>query len=271
MPIANVQTGVQIYYEEHGNRDDATVLFIRGTGADGSRWQGQVDEYAEQYHCITFDNRGCGKSVTTPGPYTVAMMADDAIALLDELGIEQVHLSGLSMGGAIAQELVLKAPERVTTLQLHGSWARTEGYAKAYFNMAQRLLNAGGADLYYESTLLFLFSPDFFNEQPDRTENVLQSMKDNSSSTEGLAAQIQADLAHDTLARIGSIMQPTLVTVGELDMCLPPYFSRQLHAAIPGSDLVIFPGGSHLFGIQDPETFNRVTLDWLAGHRLGGS
>ena len=57
---------------------------------------------------------------------------------------------------------------------------------------------------------------------------------------------------------------PTLVTVGELDMCLPPYFSRELADGIPDAELVVFPGGSHLFGMQDPETFNRVTLDWLA-------
>jgi pimeloyl-ACP methyl ester carboxylesterase len=271
MPTAGVRTGVQLHYEVHGDHAGVPVLFIRGTGADGSRWLSQVQEYSQRYRCITFDNRGCGRSETSPGPYTVPMMADDTVALLDYLGIDRVHVSGLSLGGAIAQEIALKVPERVVTLQLHGSWARTEGYAKAYFKMAQRLLATGGPDLYYESTLLFLFPPDFINEHPDRAEAILQEMKDNSSSLEGLAAQIHANLTHDTLDRVGQITLPTLVTVGELDMCLPPYFSRQIHAAIPGSHLAVFPGGSHLFGLQDPETFNNVTLDWLTGYDPGGS
>jgi len=266
MPTLRVSTGVTLYYESHGDADGTPVLFVRGTGADSSRWMHQVNEYVPSYRCLIFDNRGCGKSEAPEGPYTVPMMADDTLALLDALDIERVHLSGLSLGGAIAQEMVLRSPQRVETLQLHGTWARTEGYAELYFDMAARFLEVGGTDLYYEGTLLYLFPPDFFNEHPDRAGEILADMKSNSSPLAGLVSQIHANRTHDTLARLGEVAVPTLITVGELDMCLPPYFSRQLHETIAGSELVVFPGGSHLFGIQDPTTFNRVTLDWLAKH-----
>jgi pimeloyl-ACP methyl ester carboxylesterase len=267
MPRLGVSTGINMYYEEHGQHEGTTpVLFVRGTGADSSRWMSQVNEYVKRYHCVIFDNRGCGKSDTTDDLYTVSLMADDALALLDELGIESVHLSGLSLGGAIAQEMALKAPERIETLQLHGAWARTEGYAKLYFDMAIKLLDIGGTDLYYQGTILYLFSPDYFNDNPGLAETMLENMKANSSPLSGMRGQLHADQTHDTLDRLSEIDMPTLITVGEMDMCLPVSFSRQLHAAIPGSELVIFPGGSHLFGIQDPNAFNTVTLDWLSKH-----
>jgi pimeloyl-ACP methyl ester carboxylesterase len=219
-----------------------------------------------RYRCLIFDNRGCGKSDSLPGEYTPAMMAEDALALLDELDVERFHLCGMSLGGAIAQEITLKAPDRVLTLQLHGTWARTDGYARLYFNTAARLLEAGGTDLYYEGTLINIFPPDFFNEDPTRSDRILREIKSRASSADGLASQLHATLHHDTLDRLGAITAPTLITVGDMDMCLPPFFSRQLHAAIPGSELIIFPGGSHSFGIQDAATFNRVTLEWLAKH-----
>ena len=95
---------------------------------------------------------------------------------------------------------------------------------------------------------------------------VLSGMKANSSPLEGLLGQIHANKTHDLLDRLGEISVPTLITVGELDMCLPPAYSHELHNAIAGSDLVVFPGGSHLYGIQDPQTFNAATLGWLAEH-----
>ena len=195
------------------------------------------------------------------------MMVDDTIALLDHLGIGTCHLSGMSLGGAIALRLAIDFPERVTTLQLHGAWAKTHGYARMYLSLLKRFLEEGGLDFYYEAALVYLFPPDFLTEQYDFALEILERMKANSSPIAGLAGQIEANLTHDEADRLSQVRVPTLVTVGELDMCLPPYFSRELADGIPAAELVVFPGGSHLFGMQDPGTFNRVTLDWLARHR----
>lgn len=263
MPHATVRSGVSLYYEWHGQHAGDPVVFIRGTGADSSRWMPQVEEYAGRYRCLIFDNRGAGKSDTPAGPYSVDMMVEDAIGLMDALSIESAHLSGLSLGGAIAQAMTLAAPARVTTLQLHGTWARTYGYARKYLSLLRRFVLEGGLDLYYEGALLYLFPPDYITEQAERMDGILQAMKKNSSPAQGLLGQLEANLTHDVLDRLDQIAVPTLVTVGELDMCLPPYYSRELHRGIRGSELVVFKGGSHLFGLQDPATFNRVTLEWL--------
>jgi pimeloyl-ACP methyl ester carboxylesterase len=262
MPTIGSSTGISIYYEWHGPREGTPVLFIRGTGADSSRWLPQVQAYAPYMPCIIFDNRGCGRSDAPAGPYTVAMMAQDALALLDHLGVTVANLSGLSLGGAIAQHMAIEWPDRVATLQLHGTWARTRGYATFYLSLLKRLLDEGGLNLYYEGSFLHLFPPSFFNDQFERATEILAGMKSHAGSVHGLDGQLQANLSHDELDRLRLIQCPTLITVGELDMALPPEFSLELHKAIPGSELVIFPGGSHLFGLQDPE-FNRVTLGWL--------
>lgn len=264
MPSAALSTGIDVHYEWHGDDHEGTpVLFIRGTGADSSRWLPQVEEYKSRYRCLVFDNRGSGKSSAPPGDYTVAMMADDTTALLDHLDVEAAHISGLSLGGAIALDLAINHPERVATLQVHGSWARTEGYARMYLGLLVRLLEEGGLDLYYDGAFLYLFPPEYFITNYDQAMTILAGMKENSSPYDGLLGQLRANMSNDVLDRIGEITAPTLITVGELDMCLPPWYSRQIHHAISGSQLEVFPGGSHLFGLQDPATFNRVTLDWL--------
>ncbi|MCH2347977.1 MAG: alpha/beta hydrolase, partial [Pseudomonadales bacterium] len=191
------------------------------------------------------------------------MMAEDSVALLDALDVDTCHLSGLSLGAAIAAQMAIAFPERVQTLQLHGGWAKTHGYAKMYLGMLGRWLDEGGLDLYYEAALLYLFPPDFITDNYDQVMTVLDNMKKNSSPIEGMRGQLDANMSHDISDHLGKISTPTLVTVGEIDMCLPPSFSRELADGIPNSELIIFPGGSHLFGVQDPATFNRITLDWL--------
>jgi 3-oxoadipate enol-lactonase len=270
MPTFGSSTGISIYYEWHGPREGTPVLFIRGTGADSSRWLPQVEAYARHLPCVIFDNRGCGRSDAPAGPYSVAMMAEDALALLDHLEIPVVNLSGLSLGGAIAQRMAIQWPDRVATLQLHGTWARTRGYARFYLSLLRRLLDEGGLDLYYEGAFLHLFPPSFFNEQYEQAAQILAGMKSHAAPAQGLYGQLEANISHDELDRLHLIRCPTLITVGELDMALPPEFSRELHDAIPRSELVIFPGGSHLFGLQDPDEFNRVTLGWLNRQRGNG-
>lgn len=263
MSMAKVTEGVELFYEWRGTSNGVPVVFIRGTGADSSRWLPQAEVYQEHYRCLLFDNRGSGRSGSPPGPYTVATMAADVVQLLDQLGVERAHFSGLSLGGAIAQHIAIHEPGRVATLQLHGTWAKTRGYAKMYLGLLKRLLDQGGLDLYYEAALLYLFPPRFFNDNYDHAQQILASMKANSSPIEGLRGQLDANLSHDLLDEVGSISSPTLITVGEFDMCIPREYSEELHELIPRSELVVFPGGSHLYGLQNPEEFNRVTLEWL--------
>ena len=88
MAHATVSDGTKIYYESHGDESLPTLVLIRGTGADGTRWMPQVNAYRSEIRCVIFDGRGVGRSETTPPPYTVESMAGDTFDLMDALGID---------------------------------------------------------------------------------------------------------------------------------------------------------------------------------------
>src|SRR5688500_3141241 len=126
MPSVRLPNDVDLWYEEHGSGEP--VLLLMGTGADHSLWAPQVDAYSKRHRFITIDSRGTGRSSRPKDPTTCTpkSMAQDALFLLDALGIEKVHLGGLSLGSAVAQEAALMAPHRMLSLSLHGAWAKSD-------------------------------------------------------------------------------------------------------------------------------------------------
>jgi 3-oxoadipate enol-lactonase len=266
MPIAPISRELSLYYEEHGDRDQPTVVLIRGTGADSSRWMPQVEAYRDEYHVIIFDNRGVGRSSTPTGPYTVAEMAADTLALMDFLDVPTFNLSGSSLGGAIALDLALRTPHRTTTVQMHSSWLGTRGYVKYTLGLLRSLLDLGGVDFYYEATLPLLFSVEFLSSDFDRTQQILARMHANPASIEGLRGQLEANLSYDLSATAGELSVPTLVTVGSQDLLLPVSASRELVEAIPGAELIIFDDAAHLASMEQADAFNRSTMEWMRQH-----
>jgi len=115
MPKANVGD-IEIYYEEHGQ--GPPLIMILGLGQDTATWSFQISELSNRLRLIVFDNRDSGKSSRCLDGYTTKTMAQDTIGLMDHLRIDQTHILGTSMGGMIAQQVVLMAPERVNKLIL---------------------------------------------------------------------------------------------------------------------------------------------------------
>lgn len=263
MSQTSVSPSLSLYYEEFGERSNPTVVLIRGTGADSSRWMPQVAVYKQDFHVIIFDNRGAGKSDTPKGPYTVKDMADDTMSLLDRLNIEDCHLSGSSLGGAIALHAALQHPDRIRSLQMHSSWLKTHGYTEFSLNLLKQYLLRGGIDFYYEAALPLLFSPQFLSSDYERLKSILSHMRANAATPEGLMGQIEANLSHDLLDDAKNLRVPTLVTVGESDYLLPVSASQEIVDTIPGAKLVIFKNGPHLVTMESPDEFNSVTLNWM--------
>lgn len=261
MPYAQVRTGISLYYERIGQ--GPPLLLIMGTGLDHTCWQHQISAYSPYFECICFDNRGTGKSDAPVDDLTTKLLAEDAAGLLDALNVESAHVSGLSLGSCIAQELCLARPERVRSLQLHGTWGRAHGYAERKFKAQLRLLNAFSIADFYEISMLWFITPQYFSVHPDRVTAQIKAIVDAAPSMELLKAQYKADLEHDALDRLPRIAVPTLVAVGSFDVALPPMYSREVAEAIPGSELVIIEDGGHLFNLEIPEEFNRVTLGFL--------
>ncbi len=126
LPTAHVN-GINIDYSDVGN--GRTLILVNGLGGTKRLWRRQTRLFKKYFRTITFDNRGVGKSDRPVGPYTIKMMADDTVGLMDYLRIERAHILGESMGGMIAQELAINHPERVDKLVLACTYARSDGKA----------------------------------------------------------------------------------------------------------------------------------------------
>ncbi|MDE2822882.1 MAG: alpha/beta hydrolase [Chloroflexota bacterium] len=261
MPYITIASGTQIYYERIGS--GPPLLLIMGTGLNHSVWDAQVEAYRDEFECIVFDNAGTGKSGRTDERLTVKSMAADAVGLLEALGVQHAHISGVSLGSCIAQELTLSRPDMVASLQLHGTWARTDGYAGRKFRAQIRLIEMLDMREFYEINVLWFITPEFFDAHPERVEAQIDAIVANAPSRESLIEQYQADIEHYTLDRLPHIKAPTLVTVGSFDVAVPPMYGREVADAIPRAEFVVIEVGGHLYNMENPDDFNRVTLDFL--------
>jgi pimeloyl-ACP methyl ester carboxylesterase len=256
--------GVDLWVEQAGDGDD--VLFISGLADEGACWVDQVGGLADRYRVTTFDNRGVGRSATPDGAFQISDFAADTLALMEELGLEQAHVVGSSMGGAIAQELVLAAPSRVRSLVLNGTWCRGDRFLHEVFR--SWMWTARKADSiadFLVAVNLWCFAPRIWNEGTMDGWLEAAAASPYQQSVDAFCRSTEALIAHETADRIGAVAVPTLVTVGELDLVLPERFSRELADRIPGARLVVVPEAGHQPFQELPEDYNRLLLDFWAG------
>jgi len=263
MPI--VRSGdADINYTVHG--EGTPVLLIMGLAADSQMWMLQLPALeAAGFQAITFDNRGVGASSAPPGPYTMEQMAADGIAVLDVLGIDKAHVVGISMGGAIAQHLALKAPERVRSLMLVSTWAEKNDYTARLDELGDLVLQHIGREALVKASMLWLFTPKVFIETPDVVRTVEQVALAMQGDGDAFTNQTAAVVQHDTIDRLHEIEVPTFVICGRRDVLVPPELSERIAARIPHATLKLIDGG-HAFTFENVDEFNREMVGWLSTH-----
>lgn len=245
---------MKIAWERHGG--GPPLLLVHGLGYARWGWEPVVEPLARSFDVLLYDNRGIGASDAPPGPYAAAELAADAVQVLDEARVERAHVLGTSLGGMVAQELAVAAPERVDKLVLA---ATTPGGAGS-FPMPERTvrLMAGRATLrqFVENAL----APD---PDPRIVERILRHREATAQPLAAWSAQAAAGAAFDALERIGAIAAPTLVLTGTEDAVVDPRNSRLLAERIPGARVELFEGGGHLFFWEQPERFVSVVTEFL--------
>jgi pimeloyl-ACP methyl ester carboxylesterase len=255
--------GVELWVEQEGEGDD--VLFVSGLADEGASWGEQVEGLRERYRVTTFDNRGVGRSATPEGPYRIADFAADTIALMDELELERPHVVGSSMGGAIAQELALAHPDRVRTLVLNGTWCRGDRFLHQVFrSWIWAARRADSVRDFLVAVNLWCFSPRIWNEGIMDEWLAEAEASEHQQSVDAFCRSAEALIDHDTADRLGAIQVPTLVVVGELDLVLPPRFSRELAERIPAARLVVVPEAGHQPFQELPAVYNRILHEFWA-------
>jgi pimeloyl-ACP methyl ester carboxylesterase len=249
-----------IAYEIAGEGDP--LLLIMGLAADRRMWMLQLPVLTPHFRCITFDNRGVGDSLAPPGPFTMEQMAADALAVLDDAGIERAHVLSISMGGAIAQHLALKSPERVRSLVLASTWCSKNPYTQRIAAVGREVLRAGGQESITRASMLWLFTPKFILERNAFVQQIEQMALQFATHPEIFERQLDALLEHDLRDRLGSLDVPTRVMCGRRDIMVPPELSEELAAVIPNADLRLIEGG-HAYNLEEFETFNSTVLEFL--------
>ena len=264
MPTATIN-GVGIHYELSGA--GAPVLFLSGLGARGSHWRCQHRALERRYRVITFDHRGIGWSEAPPErAYTVAQMADDAVALLDHLGIERPHLVGVSMGSLVAQEMALCRGERVRSLTLAGAWAHTDARLRFVLESWASVTRRMPIDEWYRRVFLpSAVSPAFLanSRRVDRlVEHVFASAPGLQAETIERQVRGIVEWTGTRTAWLGEITAPALVLAGTDDTFAPPRLARALADALPNARFQEVPGG-HCFITEYSRRFNETLLEFL--------
>lgn len=267
MPFAQTSAGA-LYHQEQGEGEP--LLLVPGLSNDHNGFILQVPAFSEAgLRTITFDNRDSGQSFNASRPYAIRDMAEDVVRLADALGLESFHLLGVSMGGAIAQEVALAARERLKTLTLAVTWAGSGPWGE----LNARIVGSLVADMPREERidyLMLLSLSEKFFRNPDAVAFVKKVALDNPfpQSSEAFSRQVAASGHHETLDRLGTLTMPVHVIGAEWDIFVPVWKSRELAGRIPGAELTVLPEAAHGANIERADEFNRAVLGFVEP-RLG--
>lgn len=247
----------RIGYLEAGGGNATTIIFLHGVGSDKSVWRPQLDHFGKSRRAVAFDYPGYGESEFIEGA-TRDDYAHAMLAAMDELGIGQAHVCGLSLGGVVAIAMHAAAPRRCVSLIIADSFAvHPEGKA-----IHDRSVTASKAmtmrELAQARTGLLLGSA----ATPELRAEVIETMAaiDPAAYRLGAAAVWLADQRD----RTATIDVPTLILVGEEDAITPPALSEELHRIVSGSDLIRIPTAGHLANIERSDSFNSAIESFLS-------
>lgn len=262
MPFADVG-GARLWYEMTG--DGEPVVLIGGIGAGLNGWTTQVNYLSRSFRCLSFDNRGAGQSDKPDMPYSTALFARDTLALMDAVGMVCAHVVGVSMGGAIAQEMALAAPGRVSSLALLASWAHLDARSRAAFTARAMAVKHLQGQALIEASLPWMYGRTYFEREAHRIAQAGGHLRqlEPQEARSGYLRQNEACLSHDTRLRLGVLAIPTLVVTGDEDIFVPAGHSEQLAALIPGAELTVLRECGHGLRVEAPDQVNAVLEQFL--------
>jgi pimeloyl-ACP methyl ester carboxylesterase len=263
MPRIDIGT-ITLNYSEAGRGEP--LLFIPGLVGLYTAWDYQIAHFSKTYRCITFDHRGAGDSDKPTGgdSYSTPALADDVIALLDTLKIEKVSAIGTSTGGCVLQNLAIDHPQRLARAVFSNTWTKADLYVQRVQTLRKWIAQSYGSDAYVEFSSILTNGPLQFRHNLDRVMEIETRSKKTIGSVDVIAARIDMTLSHDRLAELGRIDCPSLVIGTHDDATVPVYFADDLHAAIKGSRLVIFPEGGHYSYRVKADEWNAIVGAFLA-------
>jgi len=275
MPNIKLPTGVDLYYESHGQGEP--LVFIPSTAFSADVWKPfQVPALSKSLNLITHDPRGCGRSIVRQEVYTIDQMANDVVALMDHLGIRSAHVLGHSMGGRIGLSMTLNFPGRVKSLILAASGSGPAGRpgSDCITGLPHRLV-VELIELGFEKAIRHeicgsdtFFTKDFRDRYPEKVEEFFKLAWATHAKLSEYVHIVIARHNWEGTHRLGDVKVPTLVVIGDGDAGRSNHLAQAevLAKRIPGAELKILKGQSHGFFWQAPEETNTMILSWIGKH-----
>ena len=251
----------RIRYELTGPDDRPVVMMSHSLCTRLEMWDAQMPALDPAFQVLRYDTRGHGGSDVPDGAYTLEQLGEDAVGLLDLLGIEKVHWLGISMGGMIGQHLALDHPDRLHSLSLSSTAAVMGEEAQPIWQDRIDRARSRGMEEMVAETLERWFTPAYLQEHPPPVETIAEQIR--STPVNGFIGCGEAIRRLKTLDRLADIHLPTLIIVGEDDPGTPVSASEAIHQRIAGSRLEIIAASRHLCNIERSEAFNALLQQFL--------
>jgi 3-oxoadipate enol-lactonase len=257
MPDIEVD-GCMIHVEIDGQEHMPVLMLSNSLGSDLTMWNSQVAAFAQHFRVIRYDHRGHGKSDVTTGPFSIKRLSHDALAILDQLGIDRINWCGLSMGGMVGQWLGAHAPDRIDTLILSNTTCYYPD-KRVWLERIEFVRKYGIAAL-AGSTMERWFSKEFREREPATIDRMTQMLL--KTDVEGYASCCDAIREMDHRATLANIIAPTLVIAGRFDPATPIEMSEVICDQIRGAKLLALEA-SHLSNVEQPHAYANVVLEFL--------
>ncbi|HZI90376.1 MAG TPA: 3-oxoadipate enol-lactonase [Thermoleophilaceae bacterium] len=241
---------------------DAPVLVLSGSlGTTQAMWDAQAPVLTQHFRLLRYDQRGHGASETPPGPYEIADLGRDVLALLDQLGLERVSFCGMSIGGMTGMWLGINAPERIDRLVLSCTAAHFP--PREQWDERAGIARSNGVAALADAALERWFTPGFTRDRPDEIERFRGML--GATPGEGYAGCCEAIRDMDLRAGLGRIRAPTLVIAGDDDPSTPPERGQEIADTVPGARLIVLEDARHIANVAQPEAYTGAVLAHLEG------
>jgi 3-oxoadipate enol-lactonase len=252
-----------LHHRITGPADAPAVVFTGSLGTDLSMWDPQAQSLAHRFRVICCDVRGHGGSPVPPGPYSIAELGGDLLALLDRLELTQAHLVGLSIGAMISLWVAAAAPARVGRLVACCTSAHFGSETSVAYRERAGRVRAGGLEPIADGVVARWLTPAFAAARPDVVARLRAGLV--ATAPEGYAGCCEALAELDLRAALEHITAPTLVLVGEEDPATPPAHGQVIAAGVSAGRLCAIPSAAHLASVERAELVTALILRFLLG------
>jgi 3-oxoadipate enol-lactonase len=253
--------GIRMNYELSGAHDAPTVMLSHSLGCRLDMWDAQVPALESRFRVLRYDTRGHGATDAPEGPYTMALLGQDALSLMEALGLHEVHWIGLSMGGMIGQYIALNHAHRFRSMVLCDTAAVMPEENQPLWDERIDTARQNGMEALVEVTMERWFTRSFLDSRSPEVDRIRGQFL--STPVTGYIGCSEAIRRIDFLDRLSQVNLPTLVMVGAEDPATPVEAARAIQERIPDAGLVVLPSAAHLSNIEQSEAFNRSLLQFM--------